>query len=79
MPPARALRRAQLWLRDVTNSELSELFGKFKRTAPDGPEQARMPYDLARKNFTEYTLHRDPGGQPFAHPYYWAVFAYYGV
>jgi CHAT domain-containing protein len=72
-PPARALRHAQLWLRDVTNAELSTLFAKFKQTAPDAPERVRMPYDLAKKNFTRYTLGA-PSGRPFAHPYYWAAF-----
>ena len=78
MPPARALRCAQLWLRDVTNTELSMLFGRFKQTALGAPEQVGISYDLARKNFTRYTL-GPPAERPFAHPYYWAPFAFYGV
>ncbi|HKZ86422.1 MAG TPA: CHAT domain-containing protein [Anaerolineae bacterium] len=77
-PPALALRQAQLWLRGVTNAELSELFSKYKMTAPDRPEQSRMAFELASERFREHTL-RDPDERPFAHPYYWAPFVFYGV
>lgn len=75
-PPA-ALRKAQLWLRDVTNAELGELFAKYKLAAADRPS-TRMAYALASDKFREHTL-RDPNERPFAHPYYWAAFAFYGV
>jgi CHAT domain-containing protein/tetratricopeptide (TPR) repeat protein len=78
VPPARALCRAQLWLRDVTNAELGERFEVYKQTAPDAPDSSRMPYAFAREMFVEHTL-RDPNERPFAHPYYWAAFAFYGV
>jgi len=78
MQPAAALREAQLWLRDVTNAELSELFEKYKMTAPDRPERSRMAFELASERFREHTL-RDPDERPFAHPYYWAPFVFYGV
>lgn len=76
LPPAQALRQAQLWLRDVTNAELSELFAQYKATAADAPN--RMAYATAQENFRLHTL-RDPNERPFAHPYYWAAFAFYGV
>lgn len=75
MPPARALRHAQRWVREVTNAELSELFQSFKQ---DASEQSKMVYALARKKFREYAL-RNPDGRPFSHPYHWAAFAFYGV
>jgi len=78
MPPAVALKRAQLWLRDVTNEELGKLFRRFKQAAPDAPAQPRMSYTLAREKFREYTL-RNPDERPFSHPFYWAAFAFYGV
>lgn len=78
MSPAHALRRAQQWLRNVTNAELSELFERFKQAAPDAPEQSRMIYALAKEKFRDYTLN-NPNGRPFAHPYYWAALAFYGV
>lgn len=78
VPPAEALRRAQLWLRDVTNAELSELFDKYKMTAPNRPEQSRMAFALASERFREHTL-RDPNERPYGHPYYWAPFVFYGA
>lgn len=76
--PAAALRKAQLWLRDVTNAELSELFAKYKLTATDRPASTRMAYEMASEKFREHTL-RDPNEKPYAHPYYWAPFVFYGV
>ena len=76
LPPASALRKAQLWLRDVTNAELSELFDMYRQATPNS--STRMAYELAQERFREHTL-RDPNERPFAHPYYWAAFAFYGV
>jgi CHAT domain-containing protein/tetratricopeptide (TPR) repeat protein len=76
LPPASALRKAQLWLRDVTNAELSELFDMYRKATPN--LSTRMTYELAQERFREHTL-RDPNDRPFAHPYYWAAFAFYGV
>jgi CHAT domain-containing protein len=76
MPPASALRKAQLWLRDVTNTELSELFDMYRKVTPN--TQMQMAYELAQERFREHTL-RDPDERPFAHPYYWAPFVFYGV
>jgi CHAT domain-containing protein/tetratricopeptide (TPR) repeat protein len=78
LTPASALRKAQLWLRGVTNAELSELFAKYKLTATDRPASTRMAYEMASEKFREYTL-RDPNEKPYAHPYYWAPFVFYGV
>jgi CHAT domain-containing protein len=78
LAPAAALRKAQLWLRDVTNEELSELFAKYKLTATDRPTSTRMAYEMASEKFREHTL-RDPNERPYAHPYYWAPFVFYGV
>jgi CHAT domain-containing protein len=78
LAPAAALRKAQLWLRDVTNAELSELFAKYKLTATDRPTSTRMAYEMASEKFREHTL-RDPNERPYAHPYYWAPFVFYGV
>jgi CHAT domain-containing protein len=78
-PPAQALRQAQLWLRDVTNAELGELFDAFRKNTPDAQVSPRMPHALASQEFRKYTLDSDPKGRPFAHPYYWAAFAFYGA
>jgi CHAT domain-containing protein/tetratricopeptide (TPR) repeat protein len=78
LDPARALRRAQLWLRDVTAGELSELFAEYKTAAPDRPS-ARMAYATAREQFVEFAVNPEPNARPFAGAYNWAAFSCYGV
>ncbi|MDP9053266.1 MAG: CHAT domain-containing protein [Acidobacteriota bacterium] len=80
LPPAQALRKAQLWLRDVTAAELSALFAAYKKSAPDAPAAARLPYAMARDQFIEFTLSSSsPGARPFSDAYYWAAFCCYGT
>jgi CHAT domain-containing protein len=74
--PAEALRNAQLWLRDVTNAELADLFAEYKMNASDAT--TRMAYATAQEKFREHTL-AEPNAKPFEHPYYWAAFAFYGA
>ena len=76
LPPVEALREAQIWLRDVTFGELSDLFELYKESAPDRP---RMGYELAENKFTEYTLESDRNACPFDNPYYWGAFTLSGV
>lgn len=76
LPPAVALRQAQIWLRDVTNETLSELFQMY-RDAANTP-QTRMGYELAQEKFRQHTL-AAPDAKPFQNPYYWAGFVFYGV
>jgi CHAT domain-containing protein len=73
MPPAWALRKAQLWLRDVTNEELAILFDSYRKSNTS-PHLA----DIAEEQFKKYAP-REPNERPFAHPYYWAGFAFYGI
>ena len=77
LPPAAALRAAQLWLRNVTKSELSELFDFYRKQARDRPA-TRMVYETAQENFRKHTL-SEPDKKPFAHPFYWAPFVLYGA
>ena len=77
MSPSRALRLAQLWLRDATNSELSELFVKYKLSATDQPIKTRLAYEKASEKFRSDT-DKYPTKHPYAHPYYWAPFVFYG-
>ncbi|HKZ86423.1 MAG TPA: CHAT domain-containing protein [Anaerolineae bacterium] len=53
MQPAVALRQAQLWLREATKADLTEVL-----PGPFGQNQQE---------------------KPFAHPYYWAPFVFYGA
>jgi CHAT domain-containing protein/tetratricopeptide (TPR) repeat protein len=79
LSPARALRKAQLWLRDVTAAQLSQLFAAYKKAAPDAPAN-RMAYATACEQFVNFTLGAvRPGDHPFAGAYNWAAFCCYGV
>lgn len=73
-PPAHALRKAQLWLRDVTTAELAELFDDYRQSSTSPSMVA-----IAEEQFAKYAGRLDQDERPFAHPYYWAAFAFYGV
>jgi len=80
--PATALQRAQIWLRDLTYSELSKVLESYQHLAADRfsvPDQwvseAFRKYELSQR---EQTLSR-PNARPFDHPYYWAAFTYSGA
>lgn len=72
MHPSHALRRAQLWLRNVSCEELSDSYYG----------EARLDHDLLDKTveskFRSFAL-RDPTDRPFQEPYFWAPFAFYGT
>ena len=66
LSPARALRQAQLWLRDATALELIEDV-KAKRHA----------WAAIREKATEVfrgLVRREPDDRPYAHPLFWAAF-----
>jgi tetratricopeptide (TPR) repeat protein len=65
LPPPEALRRAQVWLRD---SSLADLLTYTERTGTPWPRR------LTRKALREADRVR-----PYAHPDYWAAFAYTGI
>ncbi len=79
MPPVRALRRAQGWLRDVTAGELLAYFRHHKalQDAQRRLSQERWPEEVVIEQATKFSL-EDPDARPFAHPYYWAPFLYIG-
>jgi CHAT domain-containing protein len=66
MEPARALRRAQLWLRAVTVGELHRL---LETVSPEAAAGLAL-----RLEFEE-----DEAARPFADPYFWAPFVLAGV
>jgi CHAT domain-containing protein len=71
MEPGRALRQAQIWLRDVTAGELATHFGKKRQ------EQMEM-YEHMSASWRHFVT-MEPDEKPFAHPYYWAAFTFTGV
>jgi CHAT domain-containing protein len=76
LSPPDALRHAQLWLRDATNADLAELFVEFNANKSD--PQSKKTYGIAQEKFRKYVL-ADSNARPFAHPYYWAAFVFYGA
>jgi len=77
LSPSEALRNAQLWLRDITNAELSEIFDFYRQRATERPA-SRLAFDVAQTKFREYAL-SIPDGKPFVHPFFWAPFIFCGV
>ncbi|MGB9872576.1 MAG: CHAT domain-containing protein, partial [Anaerolineae bacterium] len=78
-PPAQALRRAQLWLRDLTNADLEAYLTTHWRLAEARRESARrMPLSLVEELMLQVLTTDDPAGRPFADPYFWAPFTFTG-
>jgi CHAT domain-containing protein len=75
LPPAHALREAQLWLRSASHVELAALFREIARVRPATPHVRRLvaeaPFDAEAE--------ADPDGRPFAHPVHWAAFGLCGA
>jgi tetratricopeptide (TPR) repeat protein len=71
MEPAPALRRAQLWLRDATVPEIDAFLVQMVRSARLSPEQEAM--------VRRALISGKPNEPPYAHPYYWAAFQFYGA
>ena len=73
--PMQALRKAQLWLRDLTNAKLADLFNGYRKS---GDKTGGITSQLAQTQFQSYAL-SPPKQCPYASPYYWAAFGYFGV
>ena len=79
LPPPVALRQAQLWLRDATNAELDAYLSRHEAIALARQQQAeRMPMTAVHALLGQ-VLKGDPNARPYAHPYYWAPFVFYGA
>jgi CHAT domain-containing protein len=73
MAPAKALSRAQQWLREATNDKLY----RYSEGHHELNVASRLPDVAAGKGL----LHFQSGdtSRPFASPYYWAAFVFVGV
>jgi CHAT domain-containing protein len=69
--PAAALRGAQLWLRGATVPEIQAFLAEMVRAGRLSSEQG----DMLRKSL----LSGKANAPPYAHPYYWAAFQFYGA
>jgi CHAT domain-containing protein len=77
MPPARALRFAQLWLRNATSGELFYFFNSHRR--PEDVSSHPMLSRVAASGAASFGLH-EPDHRPYAlSPYHWAPFVYVGA
>jgi len=65
LPPDKALRSAQLWLRDATRQELGETYKSITRMSQN-------------EAYRELVMDGDPGDKPYTNPYYWAAFTFTG-
>jgi len=73
--PTKALRNAQLWLRNVTTGELlRKYFNELQKYNINN----RMSQACIINSITEYSK-MNPNEKPFAHPYYWAGFIFNGA
>jgi tetratricopeptide (TPR) repeat protein len=71
MEPASALRSAQLWLRDAAVAEIDAFLVQMVRSGRLSSEQEGM---LRRS-----LISGKANEPPYAHPYYWAAFQFYGA
>ena len=76
LPPAEALRQAQLWLRGVTEAEEAEFLDAHPALAERVPPACR-----ARRRPGPSLARRvpDPSTTPYSHPDYWAAFVVLGA
>jgi len=72
-----ALQEAQLWVPDLTYSQVVDYLekcyrsGEWKNKSEERIEQYREHYlEMAKES---------PGEKPFQHPYYWAAFTVNGA
>ena len=79
LPPAEALRRAQIWLRDkLTIEQVVERCDKMVEEIEDEQEYPPRWLSLAQREY-EQMAWEEPSSLPFAHPFYWAAFALHGA
>lgn len=74
MDPPEALRQAQIWLRDTTNTK-KEIY--FKKALPEYAG-SRLAEATARASLRE-TLWKGKEERSFSHPFNWGAFSYSGV
>ena len=80
LPPPEALRRAQRWLRDLTNAGLEAYLARHEAIARARRESVRrMPSALIGELLIRAYAAVDPQAQPYVEPYYWAPFTFHGA
>ncbi|NCC34343.1 MAG: CHAT domain-containing protein, partial [Chloroflexia bacterium] len=83
-PPVRALRLAQVWLRDLTYEDMYDYFAQhheLEQARLEPSSGTRMPSTLIEDGLlrAEKGEREDPTARPFASPLYWAAFTFSGA
>jgi hypothetical protein len=73
-----ALRQAQRWLRDVTNAKLETYLTRHETLARARRQEGERMALPAIQALLSQVLFADPAARPYADPYYWAPFVFYG-
>jgi CHAT domain-containing protein len=74
-----ALRQAQQWVRDTTNSQKYEYL-KNSLSKPSSPQiPDSVVNDFVKKFMIDYVIRFGPQARSHAHPFHWAAFQYVGV
>lgn len=72
-----SLQEAQLWVRDLTSSQVADCIEKcYKSSKWEGKSKERI--EQYRKRYVEM-VEESPEEKPFQHPYYWAAFTVNGA
>lgn len=75
LTPTAALRKAQLWLRDVTAGDLAD---RFRAAKVQSDSQQLLSYEETSQAWRQFVgLSRST--RPFVHPFYWAAFTLSGM
>lgn len=74
LPPAAALRQAQRWLRDLTLAEFERETAYLQMSDPHFYIKLESTRRVLLAQYEDNT-----SACPFAHPFYWAAFTFYGA
>jgi len=73
LSPSDALRRAQLWLRDTTASDLRDYVKSFRL------EYLTESTSIAIQKVYKRLMFEEDDSRPYKHPYYWAGYTFHGI
>lgn len=81
LAPPMALRTAQLWLRDAAPDELSNALSRWGKSEHISAMMNKLPQGnrTMRGLVLDDAINTEPSKAPFASPFYWGGFVYYGV
>jgi CHAT domain-containing protein len=75
MPPARALCRAQQWLRALSAGEIASRLDALRKLPLS---EHHLQYDEVSSVWRRFAM-QPPNQRPFGAPYFWAAFTFTGA